>query len=937
MVSTQLSQGGPPVEFSPTSSYPSGNNAYSLTAHDLNSDRRIDLVVANANSDLVSILLGATGDGSFSTASNYQVGFGPLCAAVGDINNDGKLDLVLGSQGTNGSNVLMGSGDGSFVLGPDYPRTSPVHSVALNDFNGDGFLDLATANPFSNTVSVLLGNGAGLFTNQTDYVVGASPMCVVVADFNQDGKADLAVANRAGHNVTFLPGIGNGTFGPKVNFNTGAGPFHLTTGDLNHDGISDVVTANYDGASITVLLGTTNDSFIHLGTYPVGPNPRSVALADFDGDGNLDVLTANETAPGTLSLLLGTAGGSLGQWLDFTVANFPTAVSTGDFNRDGRQDLAMAYGNAVGIRLNETQPTLQIFGLTNAHAIRWSSWRAMGLQSTTNALLQDGWEFMPELPVQSGDQKVLIRPNDAGKRFYRLKTLTPPMGFNSWFNYGTLISETIGKRIADALVTNGYAKLGYRYLNLDDGWASKERDANGDIIAYTNKFTNGSLQTLADYVHQQGLLFGVYTESGPQIYTSAGTGLTSWGSYDRDALKYAQWKVDYVKCDGPGGIDISDPSFRQLRENFAAALRNTGRKMFINSSVSPIQPWMIDSHNSIRQLQFGDVVSYSILVAWLDEIWKHKEEYGPGFWPDLDALSWPHLSEQQHRTQFIMSCMISGLLLLAEVPGPYGGKYCTNGSMIAINQDPAGIVANKTWSNALAEVWSKPLGSKDSLKRAVALMNRSFATQSITMYWTNIGLPAGVATVKDLSAQSIIGYFTNQFTTNVLANSVEAYQVMPGVIPVLPAGTNYLGDIFWGPNATHTPERVIGKNFVPSEAYVNYGPPIQLQGTVYPKGLSFTCETFPNSISYFLGKQASVFHATIGHDDSTTNVASGSISVRFFVNDTKVFDTNFSPQSIPVTTNLNLSQAQVFTIQVLTNTPPGNGFLDLADSYFVIP
>jgi hypothetical protein len=284
-----------------------------------------------------------------------------------------------------------------------------------------------------------------------------------------------------------------------------------------------------------------------------------------------------------------------------------------------------------------------------------------------------------------------------------------------------------------------------------------------------------------------------------------------------------------------------------------------------------------------------------------------------------------------------MSCMISGLLLLADVPGPYRGRYCTNVSMIAIDQDPAGIVADKTWSNSLAEVWSKPLGSRDSLTHAAALMNRSLTPQTITMHWTNIGVPAGVATVKDLWAQSIIGYFTNQFSTNVLPHSVEAYQVTPGVLPVLPSGTNYLGDIFWGPNATNTPERVIGKNFVPYEALVNHGPPIQLRGTVYPKGLSFACETFPNSISYFLGQQASAFHATIGHDDSTTNVASGSISVRLFVNDTKVFDSSFTPSSTPITTNFSLAEAQVFTIQVVTNTPPGNGFLDLADAYFVVP
>ena len=49
----------------------------------------------------------------------------------------------------------------------------------------------------------------------------------------------------------------------------------------------------------------------------------------------------------------------------------------------------------------------------------------------------------------------------------------------------------------------------HRYLNLDDGWASKMRAADGTVVPEPSLFPGG-MKSLADYVHDQGLLFGLY-------------------------------------------------------------------------------------------------------------------------------------------------------------------------------------------------------------------------------------------------------------------------------------------------------------------------------------------------------------------------------------------------------------------------------------------
>ncbi|HXG74582.1 MAG TPA: FG-GAP repeat protein [Candidatus Nitrosotenuis sp.] len=54
----------------------------SVAVGDFDGDSKLDLAVANFNSNNVSILLG-TGTGSFGTAANFAVGTIPLSVAVG--------------------------------------------------------------------------------------------------------------------------------------------------------------------------------------------------------------------------------------------------------------------------------------------------------------------------------------------------------------------------------------------------------------------------------------------------------------------------------------------------------------------------------------------------------------------------------------------------------------------------------------------------------------------------------------------------------------------------------------------------------------------------------------------------------------------------------------------------------------------------------------
>lgn len=53
--------------------------------------------------------------------------------------------------------------------------------------------------------------------------------------------------------------------------------------------------------------------------------------------------------------------------------------------------------------------------------------------------------------------------------------------------------------MADRLAEDGWRELGYEYINIDDCWSAKKRDAAGRLVADPERFPRG-IKALADYV-----------------------------------------------------------------------------------------------------------------------------------------------------------------------------------------------------------------------------------------------------------------------------------------------------------------------------------------------------------------------------------------------------------------------------------------------------
>ena len=125
------------------------------------------------------------GGGQFGPAVNggkgFAAGTNPTGFSLADLNGDALPDVVVANAGSNDVSVLLSRGRGAaWTLDPG-PRlragTGPV-ATAVQDITGDGTLDLVVTNGGSDDVYVLPGVGGGFFDDTSPRVirVGSAPV-----------------------------------------------------------------------------------------------------------------------------------------------------------------------------------------------------------------------------------------------------------------------------------------------------------------------------------------------------------------------------------------------------------------------------------------------------------------------------------------------------------------------------------------------------------------------------------------------------------------------------------------------------------------------------------------------------------------------------------------------------------------------------------------
>ncbi|MCU4154703.1 glycoside hydrolase family 27 protein [Carboxylicivirga sp. A043] len=321
---------------------------------------------------------------------------------------------------------------------------------------------------------------------------------------------------------------------------------------------------------------------------------------------------------------------------------------------------------------------------------------------------------------------------------------TPPMGWISWNLFEGNISESIVMELADAMVENGLKEAGYEYIILDDLWHGG-RDADGKVYPDPKKFPNG-MKVVADYVHSKGLKFGIYTDIAE--YTCAGM-VGSLAYEEMDAQTYAEWGVDYIKCDYCHAPEDLWTGIERY-EKFIKAVRATGRPMvFAICEWGQRAPWLWgekvdgqlwrttwDLRDTWEHGQYNN--GHNGIMEALDRQVGLEKFAGPGRWNDPDMLvvglngtgasssanGANGCTVTEYEAQFgLWSLLSAPLLMTCDIRNMDADtkRILTNQELIAVNQDELGKQASRIHKDGAEEIWAKPLADGSW---AVGFLNR---------------------------------------------------------------------------------------------------------------------------------------------------------------------------------------------------------------------
>ena len=355
---------------------------------------------------------------------------------------------------------------------------------------------------------------------------------------------------------------------------------------------------------------------------------------------------------------------------------------------------------------------------------------------------------------------------------------TPPMGWNSWNHFNTRIDAAIIRAQADAMVSSGMRDAGYLYINIDDGW-EKRRDAGGNIVPNEN-FPD--MKALATYVHNKGLMLGIYSSPGPN--TCAGYE----GSYQheaQDAQSYAEWGIDYLKYDWCSAAKIPELSadMKGTYRRMADALKRSGRLMVLSLCQyghQDVWRWGADVGGNLWRTT-DDIQDNYLTMAYIGFGQNGLEKYaGPGHWNDPDMLEVGNggMSTEEYRTHMSLWAILAAPLLAGNDLSKMDAttrELLTNREVIAVDQDPLGKQGRRVWQEGPLEIWVKPLHDGSS---ATGMFNRGSTDSEMRLPLALAGIQ-GKATVRDVWKHVDLGERSGEFIATVPPHGVVMLRLQP--------------------------------------------------------------------------------------------------------------------------------------------------------------
>ena len=265
------------------------------------------------------------------------------------------------------------------------------------------------------------------------------------------------------------------------------------------------------------------------------------------------------------------------------------------------------------------------------------------------------------------------------------------MGWNSYDYYDTAVTEQEVRANAEYMAQN-LKEYGWEYIVVDIQWYAHnagtrrqecqyipfgqvEIDEYSRLWPCPDRFPSSvgghGFKPMADYIHGLGLKFGIHIMRGvPRIaahnkmkiwgtdrtadWISNPYSICSWNPdmygvnpeaegaqayYDSIFQLYAQWGVDFIKCDDICRMDAASAKeeIRMLHE----AINKSGRQMVLSLSPGPArlkEAWHYETYANMWRITDDFWDDWNLLKQMFERCEHWQNHVGQGNYPDCDML-----------------------------------------------------------------------------------------------------------------------------------------------------------------------------------------------------------------------------------------------------------------------------------------------------------
>jgi len=353
--------------------------------------------------------------------------------------------------------------------------------------------------------------------------------------------------------------------------------------------------------------------------------------------------------------------------------------------------------------------------------------------------------------------------------------LTPVMGWNSYNQMSCSPNTQKITTTINSLASRGFVDAGYKFFQIDCGWASRDgqRNATSGALKVDLKAFPGGLKPLSDLARSKGMKWTMYSDAGVRMCDPEAPSpvLGSLGHEAADADFFKTLNTEYVKYDNcyADGPAASQNAPKNARTDFVTRFGVMWKELQrVGIPGMLICQWGVPFTTSTglqgpaqwtKPISTSFRLSDDITSGWASMFRIYNQAVhiaksglvAPGHIADADLLMVGNsgMTFDEQATHFAAWAMLKSALMVSTDVAALSNELVAvlqNKDLIAINQDSAvkPVTLRQRWSGD-RDLWAGDLANGDM---AVLVVDLSNTARTLSLQLSELDIAS--ASIKDL-------------------------------------------------------------------------------------------------------------------------------------------------------------------------------------------